>query len=524
MKHRRYCVLLAISVCMVACFLFYRIAYPYHLLHREQMLLFVYTREQFLEYWTHPASLASLAGDFLTQFLCFRTLGAGLLVMLLTLMGILSYIVCRKWTGRCWAWAVSVGLFVYEAAKLCNLHYPLAGTVAIIGSLVLFLVVDRRKRLWAFGGFALVCTFLCYYLFGNGVLVFAVLLLLSCKKAQKRILPACLTGVFAFVLPVWGTRWYLIPDGQAYCMPVNCWYGIPDFEEERLLGLDMEYELENWDRFNRLVAECTLSHTVAVFYHLAGAAQGRLPESLMDHHQGAALGLFMPVDEKSTYFSTQLAGEVWFRLGDMTMAEHAFLLGMIFSPRNKNVRMVKRLAEINMINGDTEAARRYLRMLSKTLFYESWADERIPGKESETVRRWLEAKRSDLPRRDTLRLSSTDVVKSLHLLLEANPQNRIARDYLLCFDLLMKDLTAFSKDYKAYHTGRPNRLYAEALMICLYREKATGEKVRATGMSPDVVREFNEYNRLREYARGDGTVLSDRFGKTYWYYYQFINR
>lgn len=524
MKRRCYCTLLAISVCMVACFLFYRFAYSYHLLHREQMLLFIYTREQLLEYWIRPASLAFWAGDFLTQFLCFRTLGAILVLMLLALMAILVYIACRKWTSRCWALVVSILLFFCEAAKLCNLHYPLAGTVAIIGSLGLFLVADRRKRLWAFIGCALFCVFLCYYLFGNGVLILAALLLFSNCKSKKRMLLACLISALAFILPVWGARWYLMPDRQVYRTPINCWYGIPDFEEERLLGLDAEYGLENWDRFNRLVAECVPSHTVAVFHHLAGAAQSRLPESLMDHHQGAALGLFMPVDEKSTYFSTQLAGEVWFRLGDMTLAEHAFLLGMIFSPRNKNVRMVKRLAEINMINGDTEAARRYLRMLSKTLFYESWADERLPGKESEAVGRWLETKRTDLPRRDTLRLSSTDVVKSLHLLLEANPENRTARDYLLCFDLLMKDLSTFSKDYKAYHTGQPNRLYAEALMICLYREKATGEEVRATGMSPDVVREFNEYNRLYECTRGDGTVLSERFGKTYWYYYQFVNR
>ena len=42
----------------------------------------------------------------------------------------------------------------------------------------------------------------------------------------------------------------------------------------------------------------------------------------------------------------------------MTMAEHASLLSMIFSPQNKSVRMVQRLAEINLINGDNEAARK----------------------------------------------------------------------------------------------------------------------------------------------------------------------
>lgn len=96
-------------------------------------------------------------------------------------------------------------------------------------------------------------------------------------------------------------------------------------------------------------------------------------------------------------------------------------------------------------------------------------EKRTPGKESPEVKEWLKYKRSYLPQKDTLRLSSTDVVKSLHLLMEANPANQMARDYLLCFDLLMKDLSAFLKDYKRYHTGAPNRLYAEALLIHLYQ-------------------------------------------------------
>ena len=39
------------------------------------------------------------------------------------------------------------------------------------------------------------------------------------------------------------------------------------------------------------------------------------------------------------------------RLGDMTMAEHCAMLSMIFSPRNSGSRMIKRLAEINLVNG-----------------------------------------------------------------------------------------------------------------------------------------------------------------------------
>lgn len=52
-----------------------------------------------------------------------------------------------------------------------------------------------------------------------------------------------------------------------------------------------------------------------------------------------------------------------------------------------------RLAEINMINGDTAATSKYLIMLQKTWLYKQWAQERIPGHESEYVKGWLKEKK-----------------------------------------------------------------------------------------------------------------------------------
>ena len=68
------------------------------------------------------------------------------------------------------------------------------------------------------------------------------------------------------------------------------------------------------------------------------------------------------------------------------MAEHCAMLSMIFSPRNSGSRMIKRLAEINLVNGDDEAALKYLRILDKTLLHKSWAEKRIPGQQTPQVR------------------------------------------------------------------------------------------------------------------------------------------
>lgn len=68
----------------------------------------------------------------------------------------------------------------------------------------------------------------------------------------------------------------------------------------------------------------------AYYYNLLNAQQNRLPDRLMDGYQPASQGLFLPVAPHSTYLTIYAANEVWFALGDMTMAEHAAILGMIF--------------------------------------------------------------------------------------------------------------------------------------------------------------------------------------------------
>lgn len=215
----------------------------------------------------------------------------------------------------------------------------------------------------------------------------------------------------------------------------------------------------------------------AYYYNLLNAQQDRLPDRLMDGYQPASQGLFLPVAPHSTYLTIYAANEVWFALGDMTMAEHAAILGMIFSPHHTGARAVKRLAEINLVNGDEAAAMKYLRLLQKTMCYRDWAERRIPGKQTAEVCQWLERKRLLLPATDTLR-SSADIPLSLRHLLRNKPDNTLACDYLLCFDLLNKDIGAFAGDYREFAAKKfPSRLYAEGLLIYLAGKKASLDEV-----------------------------------------------
>ena len=505
--------------CGIGCFYFFKHCYPYHLQHREQMLLFTYSWEQLSSYWNQPAALACLMGDFCTQFLHLKWMGPLLITLVLVNLQVISFWILRKWTNRWVSMGFSLLIFLWEGLRFCDIRYPLSSTLSLLGGCLIFVWIRSLKNRWPFiiGSFiGLLCS---YYFFGYGMFFVAGFIAI---EALWRKSPSCLLiSLLAIAIPGISANYFRMLPKKAYTYPATVWMGNPNFSNERILGLSTALYHEDWIKVNELAFKGNPSNDISVCYNLANAVQGKLPERLMNFFQPGGLALFMPIYEQSTYLSTQLAGEVWYQLGDMTMAEHASILSMIFSPDNKNSRMVKRLAEINLINGETEAAMKYLHILSKTLFYSDWAKERMPGKESNSVKMWLKNKQKNVPLMDTLRLSCTDVGSSLHTLLKSNANNTMALDYLLCFDLLMKDLDHFIADYQQYYKGKPNRLYAEALMIQLYKKHATAKEVKATGIHPSVIKDFNLYNRVHGQSQGNPSVLRNQFGRTYWFYYQF---
>ena len=63
-----------------------------------------------------------------------------------------------------------------------------------------------------------------------------------------------------------------------------------------------------------------------------------------------------------------------------------------------------------------------------------------------------------------------------------NPNNKAARDYLLCFQLLSKNISGFVADYNTYAKPMgtaPCELYTQALLINLVRNNAGPEEYAA---------------------------------------------
>lgn len=284
----------------------------------------------------------------------------------------------------------------------------------------------------------------------------------------------------------------------------------PSEIKEQMTAIDTEAYHRNWDKVQKLTENDQNSSYMAYYHNLSLAYQNKLSDSLMHHYAPFERALFINIDEETGYARTMAAGEVWWALGDYTMAEHATILGMIFSPRHTGTRALRRLAEINVAVGDSAAAMKYLRILKKTPRHRRWA-EAMKGKLNN-----LKLQEG----RDTVRIV-THYDAHLRNLLDNNPYNIMAHEYLLCLDLLLKNLNTFRADIEKYGYLHPSRLYQEAILILMMNDDEL-RRSWSEYVDEDVYREFLDFTNLME--TNNRAVLTQKYKNTYWFYFQYAKR
>ena len=552
-------------------FLFFQLFYPYHLFFKEQIQLFLFTPDYFLSYFHKPAWLTSYAGDFLTQFYYLRGGGATVTALLFGVEWLFSAIIIKRITFSKNAALTALFPVAIDWILHCDLLHPVSVTVGFIVTLFLFLIYNSLSNRWISILTGLIFASSGYWLVGSSFLLFPILIMASdWKKGSFSLLKWALMGAIIFSIPFIFRHNYLLTIFQSYLYPAIKWqslllpasliltimgtfrlkqvearnprmldatlsftliillfFGIKanaNFDREKILSLDNEFYFGNADRVIALSRKYDLkSQSATYFTNMALAKQGLLPEYLLDFYQPATYGLILPVTPDQNWQSIFVSNEVFFLIGDMNLAQHSAMLGNTFSPYQRSARMMKRLAEINLINKDSAAASKYLRILSNTLFYKKWAQTRLDMNHISASNKWLNEKRAQTVNSDTLRQSNNYTV-SLNFLVGQHPDNLIALDYLLCYHLLNKDLKSFKKVYDQYGRliNRPvPSLYSEAMLIQLFASKANTDIVANYSLPAKKIKDFGDYTRLFEQTKGDINALKGRFGKSYWFYYHF---
>ena len=532
----------------IASFVFFQFFYPYHLFYQEQNQLFLFSWDYITTYLDKPGWLACLAGDFLTQFYYYRYAGPTILTLSILMAGynVRCGVEDTDIKGTWIPYTIAIAVMTMLACFSFHYDYRLSSIIAVAGGANIFrfstkILVSTRmfvKKLeslaerhtsldgtrlpqWITAVSIFISMLVCHWFFGCGMWVYAALVLLGCIKYINK--PGNYTRLAAIAIPLFiimlDKRLYFIDFQTLYTHPGLGKFVKPQMDLEKTLAADCEYYFGNYNTVVNMVEKDKEPNQYMKFYYNLVSAQGRSLPAVLLKYPNNYLGTFETLGPDTPPLTIKTINELYWILGDMTFCERAAILANVCSPENRNIRMMKRLAEINLVKGDYDAARKYLRILQKTFVWSRWANRAFDslGKKASSydkalLQQYID-KRPYLNTRDTLRLND-NCHTIMSELMESNPNNYIAINYMLCSDLLLKDMETFKHDYDAYYLKQQNvayeTLYQEALAIYLAGTQASPAEWAKYIKRQDVLQRFKQYNEQRG---------NPAFKDTYWYYF-----
>lgn len=505
-----------VAICAVACFAVLQCVHRYHFCYQEQTQLFLNSVDYAATYFSDPAWLACLVGDYLTQFYYFTYAGPAILSVLLVGLWLIVWGGLRRAGLNAWV-GFAAGL-VLASIVLClcfNERYRLPSVVALVGGAAAFCALPRRGATWVRVLSAVLVGGVAWWCFGNGVLLLGALCAVETgvKKGETWREVVGVAVVLALVPTAAGAYTRSVVD--LYALPGLGEFRSPSKAIDMDLGVITEYGLGNKNRVISMVEGAERpSQIMKFYYNLVMAERGLLADNLLKWPDNN-LGTFNEIAPETPTLVTYSLNDLYWVLGDMTHTERAAMLANVFAPKNRNIKMTKRLAEVSLVTADVAAANKYLRLLSQTVEYGKWADALLQG-EPNAMRTYTEKARL-INLKDTITTGQNSHVIMMQLA-DSNPRNTVAVDYALCSLLLLQDMENFKRDYDRFCMAngmpRPKKLYQEALCIYLAGKDAPREDWQRYITDADVMDRFVQYNHQRGSAQ---------FKDTYWYYFDRQN-
>lgn len=261
----------------------------------------------------------------------------------------------------------------------------------------------------------------------------------------------------------------MVPDGHAWIKKlqqskvvmalayvlviVASWFGIKaSFDEMTydLIDYDFLVRTEQWDKIIEKAEKKPATTPLGVScVNLALSQKGQLADRLFEFYQNGGEGLF-PTFTRDMISPVSTA-EIFFRLGMVNDAERYMFEAQEAIPNyRKSARLTRRIIECEIINGNYKVAAKLLRRLQKTLFYSNWANQTMALLSNEKainrhpiygkLRKYREKKQDFL-------FSDREMDQMLGLLFLNDNHNKMAYEYLVCYELLQRDMEKFMQYY-----------------------------------------------------------------------------
>ena len=370
-------ILLLLTLIGVFCFWYF--CFPYVLVMRESMQLFLWNSQYFMERVAVPGGLAQYIGEFLAQYFMNPMSGAAIYAVLFVVEQWLSaQLLQRAFPTLKNVYRFVLSLLVPLAlGRLAMIpEVPLTPTIAVILVMAVMVLMPSNKKLRVITSCMMIPVM--YWLVGPA----AILLVLCCIRwvpLTATLFAACLLG------SSWVTPYPL----QRIARGVDYYWGT-----ERNIG---SYEQMECDMLMRLGAWSDMiekyrypnSVTVASAVKVASYETGQMdrtelfasmvvPEELQTPAIFSSNGLHMRVNFESLV-AVFMVSDIAMLMNMPTVAQRSAFEAMEFIPNyNKSGRALKRLVETNLIIGNYQVALKYLDILEETANYSKWAQEMRP--------------------------------------------------------------------------------------------------------------------------------------------------
>jgi len=256
-------------------------------------------------------------------------------------------------------------------------------------------------------------------------------------------------------------------------------------------------------------------------YNKALANTGKLAENLLNYPQLAgSQGLFL--DGKVTSDVPFICSDQYYDLGFINESAHWTFEAQTIFPNSP--RLMKRLIQIHLITGQYKIAEKFLNRLDENMLYHDWVnqyqkfiqDTNLVAKDPEFS--W---KRKCQPLGN---FTANNYMEKLYKLLEANPSNKMAWEYLLCSSILDTDLGTFHNFLKRNTTIAKDHLprsWDEALVLYYYVSRSNPGPEDISFSSDSQSRFISFIKAIKPYGSDWKSLkqsLENEFGSTYWYY------
>ncbi len=258
---------------------------------------------------------------------------------------------------------------------------------------------------------------------------------------------------------------------------------------------------------------------------------GQLGEKIFHYPQGTGYPrLFLPYQGPNGQLNEMFAN-IYFELGHVNRAQH--MTHAALEALGPQPRLLKRLAQIHILNDKLEAARTFLNAMAQHLLFKTEAENYLSALASDPLNagdEQLLRVRKVMLRKDFyyVGIASASYDDKLLQLLDSNPSNRVAFEYLMAGYLMKTQIDKVAANlhridgfgYKTTPTP-----YQEAAWLYTVESRRTDPKLTKY-IDMETAARFKRFRRdLQPFVRAGkidkasaGKALADKYGRSYFFY------